>query len=142
MECSCLENVDNFQNSAHHITKLDCLGTECFLVDDTVHLTVSPPLSYTLAHHRGHSLCCSPGIAGTPSVVSPHCLSHGSFISSTAADTASKMSLPVVVPFRLLRSRSSYIIQKLTSTPSQKVDSCAVSVASVHLLQKTLRVQC
>lgn len=93
------------------------------------------PLYCTLAQTIDAIPLRSPVIAGAPSVVTPHSLSHLSPIMSIASDTASKMSL-VVVPFRLLRS----IIQQLLSTPYKK-NSCAVSVASALITCNGVKIK-
>lgn len=75
--------------TGHHIAKLDCLGTESFLEEDAMQFD---SFASTLLHL----------VRTIDAIPSP--------------DTASKMSLPVVVPFSLLTLSSYSIMQKLSST--------------------------
>ncbi|KAF2354511.1 Zinc finger C2H2-type [Trinorchestia longiramus] len=93
-------------------------------------LTASP-LSDTLVHIINAIPLRSPVMAGTASVFTQS-LPHVNGIISTVFDTASKIFLFVVMPFRLIISNSCSVQQKL-STPRKKNNS-AVSMATVPSL--------
>lgn len=77
-------------------------------------LTASSLLLCTLAHTIEAITLCSPVIAGVQPI--EHSLSQ---LSSSCIATTSKMLLPIALPFRLLRSTSSPVMQKLKNYLAQ-----------------------
>lgn len=108
----------SFYNSVHHIAQLDSLCAQHLLAIIQCIWTASPPLSLTLVHTIDAIPLRLPVIAGAKFLVTLQSLSHFSPVFLTASDTASKTSLPVVVPFRLISSSPS--VQEKLSTPRKK----------------------
>ena len=130
---SALERIELIAFTTGFITwsNLRCLAQRACWWIIQWSLMALPPSSLTLLQISVDNPLRSPAMAGAPSVMIPGTLLHSSFISSTASQTETNKSDPLVWPFMLWRSSSSSVMFMLLSTPLKKISSCAVSDTSV-----------